>query len=48
VLLLNDTTAAEAQERLKTLPFVEEDLVAFDYIELSGLPEGAAAVRPRA
>jgi len=40
VLLLTDATAAEAHERLKALPFVQEDLVAFDYIELSGLPRG--------
>lgn len=43
VLLLNDTTAADAHERLKTLPFVEEDLVAFDYIELTGLPASGRA-----
>jgi hypothetical protein len=34
VLLLNDTTAAEAPGRLATLPFIEHELVTFDYIEL--------------
>ncbi len=34
ILLLNDTTAAEAPGRLATLPFIEHDLVTFDYIEL--------------
>jgi hypothetical protein len=36
-VLLTDTTAAEAHERLKAPPFGQEDLVAFDYIELSEL-----------
>ena len=34
VLLLNDTTAAEAPGRLATLPFIKHELVTFDYIEL--------------
>jgi hypothetical protein len=34
ILLLNDTTAADAPGRLAGLPFVEHDLVTFDYIEL--------------
>lgn len=34
VLLLNDTNAHDAQSRLATLPFVEHELVTFDYIEL--------------
>jgi hypothetical protein len=35
VLLLNDTTAERAREQLASLPFVEHDLVTFDYIELN-------------
>jgi len=34
VLLLEDTSAAEAPDRLASLPFLEHDLVTFDYIEL--------------
>jgi hypothetical protein len=34
ILLLNDTSAAEAPARLATLPFIEHNLVTFDYIEL--------------
>jgi hypothetical protein len=35
ILLLNDTTAAaEAPGRLAALPFIEHELVTFDYIEL--------------
>jgi hypothetical protein len=34
ILLLNDISAAEAPDRLASLPFVEHDLVTFDYIEL--------------
>ena len=34
VLLLDDTSAAEAPDRLASLPFLEHDLVTFDYIEL--------------
>jgi ATP/maltotriose-dependent transcriptional regulator MalT len=34
ILLLNDTSAAEAPAQLATLPFIEHDLVTFDYIEL--------------
>jgi hypothetical protein len=34
ILLLNDTTAAQAPHRLATLPFIEHELVTFDYIEL--------------
>ncbi len=34
VLLLNDTTAGEAPSRLASLPFIEHELVTFDYIEL--------------
>ena len=37
VLLLNDTTAGEAPARLATLPFVEHQLVTFDYIELNDI-----------
>ena len=35
VLLLENATAEEAAERLKSLPFIEHDLVTFDYIELN-------------
>jgi hypothetical protein len=34
VLLLNDTTASQAPARLASLPFLKQDLVTFDYIEL--------------
>lgn len=34
ILLLNDTNAHDARSRLATLPFVEHELVSFDYIEL--------------
>jgi len=34
ILLLNDTDAGDAAERLATLPFIEHDLVTFDYVEL--------------
>ena len=34
ILLLNDTDASDAEERLATLPFIEHDLVTFDYVEL--------------
>ena len=34
ILLLNDTDADDARKRLATLPFIEHDLVTFDYIEL--------------
>ena len=37
ILILNDTNADEAAEKLKTLPFVEHDLVTFDYVELTDL-----------
>jgi hypothetical protein len=32
--VLNDTNAREAPARLASLPFVEHELVTFDYIEL--------------
>lgn len=34
VLILKDTDRADAKQRLATLPFVEEHLVAFELIEL--------------
>ena len=34
VLVLNDTNARDAPARLAGLPFVEHDLVTFDYVEL--------------
>jgi len=38
VLLLDETTADRAPGQLATLPFVEHDLVEFEYIELNDLP----------
>ena len=35
VLLLNDTDASGARDRLASLPFIEHELVTFDYIELN-------------
>ncbi len=34
ILVLNDTNANDARDRLASLPFVEHELVTFDYIEL--------------
>ena len=34
VLFLNNTDRADAQERLATLPFVEQDLMTFELVEL--------------
>ena len=34
ILLLNDTDAGDAAKRLAALPFIEHELVTFDYIEL--------------
>jgi hypothetical protein len=39
VIILNDVDAGEAENRLSTLPFVVEDLVTFDYIELATIAE---------
>jgi hypothetical protein len=39
VLVLNDVDAAEAAQRLATLPFLIEDLVTFEYVELATLAE---------
>jgi hypothetical protein len=33
VLLLNDTSAYDARDRLATLSFIERELITFDYIE---------------
>jgi len=38
ILLLNDTTADKAREQLASLPFVEHDLVSFEFIELNDNP----------
>jgi len=38
ILLLNDTTADKAREQLASLPFVEHDLVNFEFIELNDNP----------
>ena len=37
VLILNNANAEQAAERLKDLPFVEHDLVTFEYVELTDL-----------
>lgn len=37
ILVLNNTSAAEAREQLATLPFVEHALVEFEYIEINDL-----------
>ncbi|HEX5224658.1 MAG TPA: hypothetical protein VFW29_05960 [Solirubrobacteraceae bacterium] len=39
VLLLSGVDATAAPDRLATLPFIEEELVTFDYIELETLAE---------
>lgn len=39
ILLLNDVDATEAERQLATLPFIKEDLVTFDYVELITLEE---------
>lgn len=38
VMLLDDTTADQAPAQLATLPFVQHDLVEFEYTELNDLP----------
>lgn len=37
ILIVNDADAEQAAERLKDLPFVEHDLVTFEYVELIDL-----------
>lgn len=37
MLLLNNTDASHARARLASLPFVEHELVTFDYIELDDI-----------
>ena len=37
ILIVNDANAAQAAEQLKDLPFVEQDLVTFEYVELTDL-----------
>lgn len=34
ILILNNTSARDAAERLAGLPFVQHDLITFDFIEL--------------
>jgi len=34
ILILADTTAGEARERMASLPFIVHDIASFDYIEL--------------
>jgi len=40
VLLLPDTTADEARERMAGLPFIVHDIASFDYVELIDPPAG--------
>jgi len=40
VLILPDTTADEARERMAGLPFIVHDIASFDYIELILPPAG--------
>lgn len=37
IIIVNDADAEEAAAHLSTLPFVEHDLVRFDYVELNDL-----------
>lgn len=37
IIIINDASAEQAAEHLKDLPFLEHDLVTFQYIELSDL-----------
>jgi hypothetical protein len=37
ILIVNDADAEEAENRLKDLPFVEHDLVTFEYVEIDEL-----------
>lgn len=39
ILILNDVDAGMAEERLRSLPFVEEGLLTFDYVELTTVAE---------
>jgi hypothetical protein len=39
ILLLNDVSAAEAAERLASLPFITEGLATFDFVELITIAE---------
>lgn len=39
IMVLNDVNAAEAAERLATLPFIEQGLVTFEYVELTTIAE---------
>jgi hypothetical protein len=43
VLILADTTADEARERMASLPFIVHDIASFDYIELD-LPPASSPV----
>jgi len=40
VLILADTTADEARERMAGLPFIVHDIASFDYIEITLPPAG--------
>jgi hypothetical protein len=37
ILIVNDANAEEAAARLQDLPFLEHDLVTFEYIEIDEL-----------
>ena len=37
ILIVNDANAEEAADRLQDLPFLEHDLVTFEYVEIDEL-----------
>ena len=37
IIIVNDANAEQAADHLKDLPFVEHDLVTFEYVELADL-----------
>ncbi|HEX6392708.1 MAG TPA: hypothetical protein VFZ97_04665 [Acidimicrobiales bacterium] len=37
IIIVNDANAEQAADHLKDLPFVEHDLVTFEYVELTDL-----------
>jgi hypothetical protein len=45
VLILADTTADEARERMASLPFIAHDIASFDYIELDLPPANSPVSR---
>ena len=45
ILILADTTADEARERMASLPFIVHDIASFDYIELDLPPTSSPVSR---